>query len=251
MMTIKVLTLFPEMLSTVLSESIIGRAQEKELLAIELINIRDFTQDKHNKADDYPFGGGAGMIMMADPIFRALDSLNAKGQKMIYMSPRGKVLDQELIENLAAEEQIIILCGHYEGIDQRVLDYWQMEEISIGDYILTGGEIPALVVIDSVARMLPEVLGSDAAHREESIYSGLLEYPQYTKPRDYEGMSVPEVLISGHHKLIHHWQYEESIKLTKNRRADLFKKYCVHPGDLTKEEHKILEKYKSGCENNE
>ncbi len=249
MMHIKVLTLFPEMLAPVVSESIIGRAQQNGLLSIDLINIRDFTVDKHNKADDYPFGGGAGMIMSADPIFRTLNSLSVKDQKIIYMSPRGKVLNQEMIENLSSEREITILCGHYEGIDQRVLDYWQIEEVSIGDYILTGGEIPALVVIDSVARMLPEVLGSSDAHNEESIYSGLLEYPQYTKPREYMNMVVPEVLISGNHKLIHLWQFEESLRITKKRRLDLFHQFCQNPGVLTKEERKILEKLKDELQN--
>lgn len=249
MMHINVLTLFPEMLAPVVAESIIGRAQQNGLLSIELINIRDFTVDKHKKTDDYPFGGGAGMIMSADPIFRTLNSLSKKEQRMIYMSPRGKILNQELIVDLSAEREITILCGHYEGIDQRVLDYWQIEEVSIGDYILTGGEIPALVVIDSVARMLPEVLGSSDAHNEESIYSGLLEYPQYTKPREYMNMVVPEVLISGNHKLIHLWQFEESLKITKKRRLDLFHHFCQNSGALTKEERKILEKLKDESQN--
>lgn len=251
MMRIIVLTLFPEMLAPVLAESIIGRAQQNGLLSIDLINIRDFTLNKHNKADNYPFGGGAGMIMMADPIFRALNSISAKGKRIIYMSPRGTILNQELIENLKTDKEIIMLCGHYEGIDQRVLDYWQIEEISIGDYILTGGEIPALVLIDSVARMLPDVLGSSNAHNEESIYSGLLEYPQYTKPREYLSMAVPEVLISGNHKLIHLWQFEESLRMTKERRPDLFEQFIQNPGILTKEEKKILEKQKNESQKKE
>jgi len=246
MMQIKVLTLFPEMLAPVLAESIIGKAQKNQLLSIELINIRDFTQDKHNKADDYPFGGGAGMVMMADPVFRSLNSIAAKGKRIIYMSPRGRILNERLIEELSAEKEIILLCGHYEGIDQRILDYWEIEEVSVGDYILTGGEIPALVVIDAVARMLPEVLGSSDAHKEESIYSGLLEYPQYTKPRDYLNMAVPEVLISGNHKRIHLWQFEESIRITGERRPDLFEQFIKKSDGLTKDEKKILEKYCNG-----
>ena len=247
MMRIKVLTLFPEMLAPVLAESIIGKAQKNQLLSIELINIRDFTQDKHNKADDYPFGGGAGMIMMADPVFRSLDSIKANGKRIIYMSPRGRVLNEMLIQDLSTEKEIIVLCGHYEGIDQRILDYWKIEEVSVGDYILTGGEIPALVVIDAVARMLPEVLGSSDAHKEESIYSGLLEYPQYTKPRDYLNMAVPEVLISGNHRLIHLWQFEESVRITKERRPDLFEQFIKKSDGLTKDEKKILEKYCNGA----
>ena len=220
-MKIDILTLFPEMFSPVTEESILGRAGESGILDIRLTNIRDYSRDKHKKADDYPFGGGAGMVMLADPIFQALDAVSAKGKRILYMSPRGRILDQELISELSLEKELVILCGHYEGVDQRILDYWEMEEVSVGDYILTGGELPAMILIDAVARLVPEVLGSSDAHNEESIYSGLLEYPQYTKPRQYEGMDVPEVLVSGNHKLIHLWQFEKSLILTKERRPDL------------------------------
>lgn len=245
-MKIDVLTLFPEMFRPVTEESILGRAGENGILDIRLTNIRDYSQDKHKKADDYPFGGGAGMVMLADPVFSALNALGAGDKRLIYMSPRGRVLDQELISELSRENELVILCGHYEGIDQRIIDFWEMEEISIGDYILTGGELPAMILIDAVARMIPEVLGSSDAHNEESIYSGLLEYPQYTKPRQYQGMDVPEVLVSGNHRLIHLWQFEKSLELTKERRPDLWEEYLRTEKNLTKDEKKILMKIMAG-----
>ncbi|MCI8645749.1 MAG: tRNA (guanosine(37)-N1)-methyltransferase TrmD [Firmicutes bacterium] len=240
-MKIDVLTLFPEMFTAVKS-SILGKAEERGLLSVTMTNIRDYTLDKHNRADDYPFGGGAGMVMMAEPVFRAMEAVGAEGKRAIYMSPRGKILDQETIQQLAKEKELVILCGHYEGVDQRILDYWNMEEISIGDYILTGGELPAMVLIDSVARMIPEVLKSTHAALDESVYSGLLEYPQYTKPREYRNMQVPEVLVSGNHKLIHLWKFENSLLLTKDRRPDLFEKFVNQAQNLPKEEKRILEK---------
>jgi tRNA (guanine37-N1)-methyltransferase len=241
-MRIDVLTLFPEMFKPVTEESILGRAGENGILDIRLTNIRDFSQDKHKKADDYPFGGGAGMVMLADPVFGALNATCAKGKRILYMSPRGRILDQDLISELSQLEDLVILCGHYEGVDQRILDYWKMEEVSIGDYILTGGELPAMILIDAVARLIPEVLGSSNAHNEESIYSGLLEYPQYTKPREYEGMDVPDVLVSGNHKLIHLWQFERSLEITKERRPDLFEAFLKNASGLTKDEKKILKR---------
>lgn len=240
-MKINVLTLFPEMFTAVKS-SILGRAEEKGILYIELVNIRDFSKNKHKKVDDYPFGGGVGMLMQAEPIFGALRSVEAQNKKIVYMSPKGAVLNQDKIEELSKEENLVVLCGHYEGIDQRVLDSWDIEEVSIGDYILTGGEPAAIVLIDAVARMIPGVLGDFDSVHEESIYSGLLEHPQYTKPRNFEGMEVPEVLLSGHHKNIHLWQYEQALKITKEKRPDLFENYCKSDHQLTKEEKKILEK---------
>lgn len=241
-MKIDILTLFPNMFKPIIEESILGRANENGIINVQAINIRDFSQDKHKKADDYPFGGGAGMVMTADPVFGALNAINAKGKKIIYMSPRGKLLNVEIIEELAKMEELVVLCGHYEGIDERIIEYWNMEEISVGDYILTGGELPAMILIDAVARMIPEVLGSSSAHREESIYSGLLEYPQYTKPRHYKGMDVPEVLVSGNHKLIHLWQFEKALELTKKKRPDLFEQFIKKADSLTKDEKKILDK---------
>lgn len=255
-MIIDILTLFPEMFSP-LKASILGRAEEKGILEITLTDIRDFSNNKHKKADDYPFGGGGGMVMMPEPIFGALEKkIEQRGRSLqsysqpdspcgiIYMSPRGSVLDKEKIRELLKLEEMIILCGHYEGVDQRVLDYFHAEEISIGDYVLTGGELPAMVLIDCVARMLPDVLGNENSALEESIYSGLLEHPQYTQPREYRGIEVPEVLLNGNHKLIELWKFRESLVLTRKRRPDLFKEFVKNPGELTKEEQRILEEIK-------
>ena len=240
-MKINVLTLFPEMFTAVTDSSILGKAGEKGILDFNIINIRDFSKDKHNKADDTPYGGGVGMVMFCQPIFDALRSINAEGKKIMYMSPRGKVLDQDKIEELAQLDEMVILCGHYEGVDQRVLDYWDMEEVSIGDYILTGGELAAMVMIDAVSRFVPDVLGTKESATEESIYSGLLEYDQYTKPREYEGLEVPEVLFNGNHKLIHLWQLRNSLELTKERRPDLWEAYLSKEKKLSKDEKKILD----------
>lgn len=238
-MKINILTLFPEMFTGVTQSSILGRACQKGVLDINLINIRDYSLDKHNKTDDTPFGGGPGMVMMAQPAF---DALKTTSGKVIYMSPRGSLLCREKIEQLSSEEELTILCGHYEGMDQRVLDYWNAEEISVGDYILTGGELPTMVLIDAVARFLPGVLGNEASAADESIYSGLLECDQYTKPRNYQGMEVPEILTNGNHKLIHLWQYENALNITRERRPDLWKAYIESEKNLTKDEKKILEK---------
>ncbi len=238
-MNIHVLTLFPGMFPPV-TQSILGRAGEKGLLNIQVTNIRDYTLDKHNRTDDTPFGGGAGMVMSPEPAFRALEAIGAQGKRILYPSPRGKVLDQTLIEDLSKQDELVILCGHYEGVDQRILDHWGMEEVSIGDYVLTGGELPAMVIIDAVARLIPGVLGSEDSHLEESIYSGLLEYPHYTKPRDFRGLTVPDVLVSGNHQLIHLWRFEEALKLTKERRPDLLETFIQAADSLTKQEKKIL-----------
>lgn len=240
-MKINVLTLFPEMFAPVTGSSILGRAGEKGILDFNIINIRDFSRDKHNKADDTPYGGGVGMVMFCQPIFDALRSIKAEGKKIIYMSPRGKVLDRSKIEELTRLDEMVILCGHYEGVDQRVLDYWNMEEVSIGDYILTGGELAAMVMIDAVSRFVPDVLGTRESATEESIYSGLLEYDQYTKPREYEGIEVPEVLFNGNHKLIHLWQYRNSLEQTKEKRPDLWEAYLSKEKNLSKDEKKILD----------
>ena len=240
-MIINVLTLFPEMFTAVTDSSILGKAGEKGILDFNIINIRDFSKDKHNKTDDTPYGGGVGMVMFCQPIFDALRSINAEDKKIMYMSPRGKVLDQAKIEELAQLDEMVILCGHYEGVDQRVLDYWGMEEVSIGDYILTGGELAAMVMIDAVSRFVPDVLGTKESATEESIYSGLLEYDQYTKPREYEGLEVPEVLFNGNHKLIHLWRLRNSLELTKERRTDLWEAYLLKEKKLSKDEKKILD----------
>lgn len=243
-MKIDILTLFPEMFD-MLKLSIPGRASEKGLLEIKLTDIRDYTKDKHNRTDDYPFGGGQGMVMMPDPVFSALRGVSAEKKKIVYMSPKGKVLNQSKIMELAESDELVVLCGHYEGIDERILEYWNIEEISIGDYILTGGEPAAIVLVDSVARMIPGVLSSRESAMEESVYSGLLEYPQYTRPRKYEGMEVPDVLLSGHHKNISLWKFEQSLRLTKARRPDLFDAFAGKAHNLSKEEKRIFDKVKN------
>jgi len=241
-MKIDILTLFPEMFAASVRSSMLGRAAEKGLLEMNTCNIRDFSRDKHNKTDDSPFGGGAGMVMMLGPVCRALESVEAEKKKIIYMSPKGSMLDQKKLEEISREEELVILCGHYEGIDQRILERWDIEEISIGDYILTGGEPAAVVLIDAAARMIPGVLGNSESVNEESVYSGLLEYPQYTKPRLYENMKVPEVLLSGDHQAIHLWKFQKALELTKKRRPDLFEEYIAKTSGLSKEERKIMEK---------
>lgn len=222
-MRIDVLTLFPEMFAP-LSESIIGKAREKGLIEINVTDIREFSADKHKKCDDYPFGGGAGMVMLPQPIFDAVDAVDPDHEALrIYMSPKGKRLDMPLVKSLAAIEskRILLLCGHYEGVDQRVLDLCFDDEISIGDYVLTGGELPAMVVIDCVARYIDGVLGSEDSVKEESFSSNTLEYPQYTRPAVFEGISVPDVLLSGHHANVEKWRREQSEILTKKLRPDL------------------------------
>ena len=218
-MKFNVLTLFPEMFSA-LDESIIGRGKEKGLIDINLINIRDFSNDKHKKVDDTPYGGGAGMVMKPDVVYSAYDSVKDKNAKVIYMSPQGKKLNQKKVEELSKENHLIILCGHYEGIDQRVLDKIVDEEISIGDYVLTGGEIPAMVLIDSVSRYIDGVISNESVS-EESFSNGLLEYPQYTRPEVFMGEKVPDVLISGHHENINKWRRQESLKNTLKKRPEL------------------------------
>lgn len=222
-MKIDVLTLFPEMFYGVLSSSILGKAVERGLLTVNLINIRDFSKDRHRRADDYPYGGGAGMVMMVQPLYDAILSIRAAdpGAKTIMTSPRGKKFNQAIAKELSTEKHLILICGHYEGVDQRVIDSMVEEEISIGDYVLTGGEIPSMAIIDAVTRLLPEVLGSPDSLEEESFGQGLLEYPQYTRPAEFLGMKVPEVLLSGNHKEIENWRREKSLETTRRFRPDL------------------------------
>ena len=221
-MKFDVLTLFPEMFEP-LRQSIIGRAEEKKLIDINLINIRDFSKDKHKKVDDTPYGGGAGMIMRADVVYEAYKSINDKDAKVIYLTPQGKVLNQKKVENLSKEKHLILLCGHYEGIDQRVIDKIVDEEISIGDYVLTGGEIPAMVLIDSVSRYVDGVLSEDSTS-EESFSQGILEYPQYTRPETFENIKVPEILQSGHHENINKWRRCQALENTYKKRPELLEK---------------------------
>ena len=242
-MIIHLLTLFPDMCRAVLSESILGRAQQKGLADIRIYDIREYTEDKHCKVDDYTFGGGQGLVMFPQPVFSCLEAIDSPGRK-IYMSPRGRVLDKDTAASLASEDEIVILCGHYEGVDQRIIDRWDMEEISIGDYVLTGGELPAMVLIDTVVRMIPGVLSGEESVMDESIYSGLLEYPQYSRPAVYDGMEVPDVLLSGHHENIRLWRFEKSLELTRDRRPDLFERYMeqLDEDSLSKAERRIVEK---------
>lgn len=220
-MKFNVLTLFPEMFEPI-RQSIIGKAVEKNIVKINLINIRDFSKDKHKKVDDTPYGGGAGMVMRPDVVYDAYKSIQDTKTKVIYLSPQGKTLNQKMVEEFSKEESLTLLCGHYEGIDQRVLDKIVDEEVSIGDYVLTGGELPAMVLIDSVCRYIPEVLSQESI-KEESFSEGLLEYPQYTRPEIFEGERVPDVLVSGHHENIDKWRKQEAIRITKMKRPDLLK----------------------------
>lgn len=236
-MQFDVLTLFPEMFET-LKQSIIGKAEEKNLININLINIRDFSKNKHKKVDDTPYGGGAGMVIQADVVYDAYKSIKDENAKVIYLTPQGKTLNQKKVEQLSKEKHLILLCGHYEGIDQRVIDKIVDEEISIGDYVLTGGEIPAMVLIDSVSRYVEGVLSEDSTS-EESFSQGLLEYPQYTRPETFEGEKVPEILLSGHHKNISKWRRCQSLKNTYFKRPELLEK-----AELSEEDLKNLEKIK-------
>ena len=224
-MRIKILTLFPEMFLPVLGASITGRAIENGILSIEPINIRDYTTNKHGRCDDYPYGGGAGMVMTPQPIFDCMKAVTKDfPARRILLSPRGKTLTQQRARELAQEENLLFLCGHYEGVDQRVIDTWVDEEISIGDYVLTGGELAAMVVIDCLSRHIPGVLGSDESAQEESFSDGLLEYPQYTRPAVYEGLAVPDVLLSGHDANIKKWRRERSLDVTGACRPELLQK---------------------------
>ena len=231
-MKFDVLTLFPEMFEPV-KQSILGRAEENKLIEVNLINIRDFSENKHKKVDDTPYGGGAGMVMQADVIYNAYKSIKKTNAKVIYMSPQGQVLNQKKVEGLSKEEHLIILCGHYEGIDERALENIVTDFVSIGDYVLTGGELPAMVVIDTVSRLVPGVLNNEESAETESFSDGLLEYPQYTRPADYNGKAVPEVLLSGHHANIEKWRHEKSLERTKKYRPDLYETYTKeHPDEF-------------------
>ena len=221
-MKFDILTLFPEMFEGI-KYSIIGKAIEKEIIDINIVNIRDFSKDKHKKVDDTPYGGGAGMVLKPDVVYDAYSSIKSDNSKVIYLSPKGKTLNQEKVKELSNENHIILLCGHYEGIDQRVLDEIVDEEISIGDYVLTGGEIPAMVLIDSVSRYVDGVITKESVE-EESFSNGLLEYPQYTRPEIFLDKKVPEVLLSGHHENIRKWREEKSLEITRRNRPDLLKK---------------------------
>lgn len=244
-MKIDILTLFPEMLKGVLELSIIGRAQKSGLIEISYTNIRDFANNKHNQVDDYPYGGGLGMVMQAQPIFDAYNHICqglSKKPYTIYMSPQGRTFRQSTAKRLSKKEHIVILCGHYEGVDQRIIDEIVDAEISIGDYVLTGGEIAAMAVVDATARLIPGVLSSAGAFSEESHFDGLLEYPQYTRPAVWNGVEVPQVLQSGNHKLIEKWKREKSLETTFKKRKGMLKR-----AKLSESDKKFIENLEKNC----
>ncbi|MBH1942404.1 tRNA (guanosine(37)-N1)-methyltransferase TrmD [Mobilitalea sibirica] len=246
-MNFHVLTLFPDMVQNGLNTSITGRAIEKGLISVNTVNIRDFSDDKHKRVDDYPYGGGAGMVMQAEPIYKAYgylanhikmskdDQTAYKKPRVVYVTPQGEIFNQSMAQELAAEEDLILLCGHYEGIDERVLEMIVSDYVSIGDYVLTGGELPAMVMIDCISRLIPGVLNNETSSEFESLQDNLLEYPQYTRPEVFMGRKVPEVLLSGHHANIEAWRRQESIIRTYERRPDL-----LEQAELTEEEREFL-----------
>ena len=238
-MNFHVLTLFPEMIANGMNTSITGRAIENHIFELNIVNIRDYSRDKHKHVDDYPYGGGAGMVMQPGPVYDCYQDIVKdmnKKPRVIYMTPQGKVFNQAIAEELSREEELIFLCGHYEGIDERVLEEIVTDEVSIGDYVLTGGELPAMVMIDSISRLIPGVLNNDDSAEYESFQDGLLEYPQYTRPETFMDKKVPPVLLSGHHGNIEKWRREESLKRTLLRRPEL-----LETAELTKDDKKILE----------
>lgn len=241
-MRIDILTLFPDMCNAYLSESIIGRARKAGKVQIECTDIRNYTKDKHRRVDDTPYGGGMGMIMQVDPVYDCYqaicDEIGAKPH-LIYLTPQGKTLTQQRVKELSQLDNIALLCGHYEGIDERVIEELQPEEISVGDYVLTGGELPALILADSISRMLPDVLSNDECFEEESHFSSLLEYPQYTRPYEWRGRKVPDVLLTGHHANVEKWRREQSLKRTLERRPDM-----LENADLTKNDIEFLSNLK-------
>lgn len=239
-MNFHVLTLFPDMIMQGLGTSIIGRALEKETISLEAVNIRDYANNKHSKVDDYPYGGGAGMVMQAEPVYVAYEAVKERigyRPRVVYLTPQGQVFDQRMAEELAGEKDLVFLCGHYEGIDERVLEEIVTDYVSIGDYVLTGGELPAMVMIDAVSRMVPGVLSNEESAQFESFQDGLLEYPQYSRPEVWRGKNVPPVLLSGHHANIEKWRREQSVLRTAERRPDLLE-HAV----LSEQEKKLIRK---------
>ena len=223
-MVFHILTLFPEMITSALSASMIGRAEKNGILSVDAVDIRSFSTDRHKKTDDYPYGGGAGMVMQAQPIYDAWRSVTKDGTKKmrcIYLTPQGRAFDQTMAKELAKEEELVFLCGHYEGVDQRLIDTIVTDEVTIGDYVLTGGELPAMIMVDAISRMIPGVLGNEESGTGESLENGLLEYPQYSRPEVWNGLSVPEVLLSGDHAKVEAWRREQAIRRTLERRPDL------------------------------
>ena len=242
-MDFHILTIFPDMIRDGLNTSILGRAQANGLISIDAVNIRDYTLDKHGKVDDYPYGGGAGMVMQAQPVYDAFTAVKSKcrtdSPRVIYVTPQGSTFDQAKAEELAKEEELVFLCGHYEGIDERVLEEIVTDNISIGDYVLTGGELPCMVMIDAISRLIPGVLNNDVSAEFESFNDNLLEYPQYSRPEEWRGKKVPEILLSGHHANVEKWRREQSIIRTYERRPDL-----LEGANLSKKDKEFLEKLK-------
>jgi len=242
-MNFHVLTLFPEMIDQSLSHSMIARAQKNKLVNLNCINIRDFAGNKHNHVDDTPYGGGAGMVMQAQPIYDAFQTIKAslfEGTRVVYMTPQGRVFNQKIADELSKEQDLVIVCGHYEGVDERIIDEIVTDEISIGDFVLTGGELGAMIVIDAVSRLIPGVLGKEESFQDESFSNSLLEYPQYTKPANFMDRVVPEVLLSGHHANISKWRHEQSLIRTYNKRPDL-----LSGSDISAKDKKFIEDYKN------
>ncbi|WP_145471240.1 tRNA (guanosine(37)-N1)-methyltransferase TrmD [Staphylococcus pettenkoferi] len=243
-MRIDYLTLFPEMFEGVLNHSILKRAQDKGMLAVNTVNFRDYAENKHNQVDDYPFGGGQGMVLKPEPIFNALESLQQTDEtRVVLMCPQGEPFTQEKAQELSEAEHLVFICGHYEGYDERIREHLVTDEISIGDYVLTGGELPAMTMTDAIVRLIPGVLGNQQSHEDDSFQDGLLEFPQYTRPREYRGMNVPEVLLSGNHARIDAWRREQKLLRTYRNRPDLLDK-----AELTKQDQDILKRYRKGIE---
>ncbi|WP_278925737.1 tRNA (guanosine(37)-N1)-methyltransferase TrmD [Staphylococcus auricularis] len=239
-MRIDYLTLFPEMFDGVLNSSILKRAQDKDMLSVRTINFRDYAENKHNQVDDYPFGGGQGMVLKPEPIFNAMQAIEkTPDTRVVLMCPQGKPFDQQLAQSLSESEHIVFICGHYEGYDERIREQLVTDEISIGDYVLTGGELPAMTMTDAIVRLLPGVLGNQQSHEDDSFQDGLLEFPQYTRPREYGDLKVPDVLLSGNHAKIEAWRHEQKLIRTYEKRPDLLERY-----PLSEKDQQILKTYK-------
>ncbi|MGB4439347.1 MAG: tRNA (guanosine(37)-N1)-methyltransferase TrmD [Sedimentibacter sp.] len=238
-MKFDIVTLFPELIDVYTKNGIIGRAVENGLFDLDYVNLRDYSEDKHKKVDDYPYGGGPGMLLKPEPMFKALDAIKKDNSYIIYLSPKGNLFNQHKAKELSEKEHVILIAGHYEGIDQRIIDKYVDEEVSMGDYVLTSGELPVLMIVDAVGRLLPGVLGSDESSLEESHSNNLLEYPQYTRPESYMEMEVPEILLSGHHKRIEEWRLFKAIEITLERRPDMIK-----DSNIIKEYYKLAIKYR-------
>ena len=245
-MKIDYLTLFPEMFDGVLNHSILKRAQDKNIIEVNTVNFRDYAENKHNQVDDYPYGGGQGMVLKPEPVFNAMQDLKRTDKtRVILMCPQGRPFSQAIAKELSEAEHIVFICGHYEGYDERIRENLVTDEISMGDYVLTGGELPAMTMTYAIVRLIPVVLGNEQSHQDDSFSDGLLEFPQYTRPREYKGMTVPDVLLSGNHANIEKWRYEQKLIRTLHKRPDLLEKY-----QLSDKDKEFLESYKNQLKNN-